>query len=97
MRYGKLRGKWISQPQHKKWQCHVQERHSAFYKYKTKALSHFSPTITRKYLFIFGKLEEDNMCLSCKSHPLDESSEAFLMNPRKEWFSFVMLNETYII
>ena len=42
--------------------CHVQERlatNKAFFKFS----SQFSPVIADQYLFIFVKLEEDNICL----------------------------------
>lgn len=48
-------------PDTKMMECHVQERHTAFYKTKTKVISHFTPTVTGKYLFIFYKLKEDNV------------------------------------
>ena len=45
-----------------KWKCHVQER-LATNKVSSSFLSNFSPVIANQYLFIFIKLEEDNICL----------------------------------
>ena len=55
-------------------------------KYDKQAhFSLFSPTISGKYLFIFDKLEEDNICL------IISSSSGWVQlslnsNPKKEWF-----------
>ena len=45
----------------------------------------FSPTISGKYLFIFNKLEEDNICLIISSS-FGWVQPSFDSNPRKEWF-----------
>ena len=45
-----------------KWKCHVQER-PATNKVSSSFLPNFSPVIADQYLFIFVKLEEDNICL----------------------------------
>lgn len=50
--------------------------------------SHFPPTITCMYLFIFYNFEEDNICLDYK---------VFLLNLEKEWFGPVVLNGSYTI
>ena len=42
--------------------CHVQER-LATNKVSSSFLPNFSPVIADQYLFIFVKLEEDNICL----------------------------------
>ena len=42
--------------------CHVQER-LATNKVSSSFLPNFSPVIVDQYLFIFVKLEEDNICL----------------------------------
>ena len=42
--------------------CHVQER-LATNKVSSSFLPNFSPVIAHQYLFIFVKLEEDNICL----------------------------------
>ena len=44
------------------WKCHVQER-LATNKDSLSFLPNFSPVIADQYLFIFVKLEEDNICL----------------------------------
>ena len=44
------------------WKCHVQER-LATNKVSLSFLPNFSPVIANQYLFIFVKLEEDNICL----------------------------------
>ena len=44
------------------WKCHVQER-LATNKVSSSFLPNFSPVIADQYLFIFVKLEEDNIFL----------------------------------
>jgi hypothetical protein len=44
----------------------------------------FSPTISGKYLFIFHKLEEDNICLIISS-PFGWVQLSLNSNPKKEW------------
>ena len=44
----------------------------------------FSPTISGKYLFIFYKLEEDNICLIISS-PFGWVQLSLNWNPKKEW------------
>ena len=44
------------------WKCHVQER-LATNKVSSSLLPNFSRVIADQYLFIFVKLEEDNICL----------------------------------
>jgi len=44
----------------------------------------FSPTISGKYLFIFYKLEEDNICLIISSS-FGWVQLSFDSNPKKEW------------
>ena len=43
------------------WKCHVQERPAT--NKILQVLFPFSPVISDQYLFIFVKLEEDNICL----------------------------------
>ena len=53
----------ITQPNsNMEWKCHVQER-LATNKVSSSFLPNFSPIIVDQYLFIFIKLEEDNICL----------------------------------
>ena len=44
-----------------KWKCHVQERPAT--NEAIQVFFPFSPVIADQYLFIFVKLEEDNICL----------------------------------
>ena len=49
------------------------------------SFSLFSPTISSKYLFIFDKLEEDNICLFI-SLSFKRVQLSLKSNPKKEWF-----------
>jgi len=51
---------------------------------KQTHFSLFSPTISGKYLFIFYKLEEDNICLIISS-PFGWVQLSLNSNPKKEW------------
>ena len=90
MRYGQLRGKWISQPEHKSDEVSCSRVTYCLLKYKkTNVFSKFSLTITGKYLFIFGKLEENNICF-----PISSSFRVLFTNPRNEWFGPIMIDKS---
>src|ERR1700733_7425159 len=59
---------------------------------KQTHFSLFSPTIFGKYLFIFYKLEEDNICLIISS-PFGRVQLSLNSNPNKEW-SIPVCNRT---
>ena len=66
------------------WKCHVQER-LATNKVSSSFLPNFSPVIADQYLFIFVKLEEDNICLFynfppslCFNKPSDSETRSCL-------------------
>lgn len=78
-------------------ECHVQGWHIAFLQYKKKCFFPIPPTITSKYLFIFTQAWGGLHVLVLYVDPSDESFWVFLMNPMKELFGLVMINESYIV